>query len=65
MPKSFNRITQNFSDPENSFGLSKEYKFFLDQLKNKIRSSRLKAALMVNQEVISAYWHIGKKIIEH
>ena len=43
---------------------SKEYKFLLKELKNKIRSTRLKAALAINYEVIGLYWHIGKQIIE-
>lgn len=44
--------------------LTKEYKTFLSELKNKIRSSRFAAALAINHEVIKLYWHIGKEIIK-
>jgi len=49
---------------EISLNLTKEYKSFLNELKNKIRSARLRAALAINREVIDLYWHIGKQIIE-
>lgn len=48
----------------NSFRLDKEYKTFLDHLKHKVQSARLKTALAVNQEVIALYWYIGKQILE-
>lgn len=44
--------------------LTKEYKIFLGELKGKIQSARLKAALAVNHEVIELYWYIGRQIIE-
>lgn len=59
----FNRMTNKKSDIA-PFDLNKEYKVFLNALKNKIRSSRFKAALAINQEVIQLYWHIGKQLIE-
>lgn len=42
----------------------KQYKKFSLEIKNKVRSSRLQAALAVNTEVIRLYWYIGKSIIE-
>ncbi len=47
-----------------SLSFTQGYKVFLNQLKEKIRSARLRAALAVNREVIQLYWHIGKEIIE-
>lgn len=47
-----------------SLNLDKEYKAFLNELKDHIRGARLRAALAINQEVIKLYWHIGKQIIE-
>ncbi len=44
--------------------LDKDYKLFLQTLKEKIRTARLRAALAINREVIELYWHIGKQIIE-
>ena len=39
------------------------YVALLDGLKNRIRSSQVKAALAVNQELILLYWHIGREIL--
>jgi Uncharacterized conserved protein len=49
---------------ETHINFTKEYKAFLNELKNRIRGARLKAALSINREVIELYWHIGKQIIE-
>jgi len=46
------------------FKPSPEYKSLINDLKNQIRGARLKAALSINQEVITLYWYIGNKIIE-
>ena len=46
------------------FHADDRYRGLLTEIKNKIRSSRLQAALAVNKELISLYWHIGKRIIE-
>jgi len=46
------------------FHLNDDYKNFLVEIKNKVRSSRLQAALAINREVVSLYWHIGKEIIK-
>lgn len=58
-------IKEPSSTTEISFNLSKEYKTFLSDLKIKIRSARVKAALVINKELMTLYWHIGKQIIEH
>jgi len=42
----------------------KEYRFFLSKIKEKVRGSRIQAALSVNREVIHLYWHIGKEIVK-
>lgn len=47
-----------------SINFTSEYKEFIADIKSKVRSSRLRAALAVNLEVIELYWHIGRKIIE-
>lgn len=44
--------------------LSKEYKQWIVELKGKIRSAQIKAALSVNQELILLYWDLGKMISE-
>lgn len=40
----------------------KEYRLFLTEIKEKILSSQIKAALAVNQELIKLYWEIGSRI---
>lgn len=47
-----------------SLYVNKEYKNFLQEIKNRIKATRLRAALAANQEVIKFYWEIGKLIIE-
>jgi len=53
------------SIPQNiSLHLDQEYEHLFAEIKTKIQTSRLQAALAVNREVIYLYWFIGKKIIE-
>jgi predicted nuclease of restriction endonuclease-like (RecB) superfamily len=44
--------------------LPASYGAFLEELKKRIRTSRVKAALAANRELIVLYWHIGKSIVE-
>jgi predicted nuclease of restriction endonuclease-like (RecB) superfamily len=44
--------------------LDKEYTTFLSDLKQRVASSRYKAALSVNRELVLLYHHIGTKILE-
>ena len=48
---------------DNSF-LTPEYKSWLIELKSKIQSAQLRAALAVNSTVIRFYWELGKMIVE-
>lgn len=41
-----------------------EYKNWLVELKNKIRSTQIKAAIAVNSALILFYWELGKTISE-
>ena len=50
-------------EPDNIFS-TKEYETTLADLKKHIRSSQLKAAVVVNKELIKLYWIIGKTIVE-
>jgi hypothetical protein len=43
--------------------LSKEYKVWLQQLKQRIQSAQIKAALKVNAELIALYRELGKEIL--
>lgn len=42
----------------------KEYRELLEQIKGKVRSAQIKAAVSVNKELINLYWEIGKLICE-
>ena len=41
---------------------SSEYRDWIIELKSKIQSAQLKAAISVNKELLSLYWEIGKSI---
>jgi predicted nuclease of restriction endonuclease-like (RecB) superfamily len=40
------------------------YPAFLADLKNRIRTAQVRAALAVNRELVALYWHIGRSIVE-
>jgi predicted nuclease of restriction endonuclease-like (RecB) superfamily len=42
----------------------KDYQHWLEQVKSRIRTARIKASLAANAELISFYWDLGKMIIE-
>ena len=44
--------------------INQDYKDFLIDLKIRIRSAQIKAAHVVNRELIQLYWEMGKSIIE-
>ncbi len=44
--------------------LDTNYKNWISDLKNKIRTAQIKASLSVNEQMIMLYWEIGKSIVE-
>jgi predicted nuclease of restriction endonuclease-like (RecB) superfamily len=44
--------------------IDKEYSAWLKELKNKIRTVQIKAAVKVNSEMLNFYWELGKDIVE-
>lgn len=44
--------------------LNTDYKQWLTELKGKIRSTQIKAAIAVNSALIQFYWELGKMIAE-
>src|SRR5262245_2033972 len=44
--------------------LPEGYDALLRDLKERIRTAQLRAALAVNRELLALYWHIGKSIAE-
>jgi len=55
--KSFSSIKKEETSPT-------EYSKFIKSLKAKIRSAQIKAAVVVNRELVKLYWEIGKEIVE-
>ncbi len=51
-------MTQSAIEPSQPV-VSKEYKIFLKEIKERILSFQPKAAVAVNQELITLYWEIG------
>jgi predicted nuclease of restriction endonuclease-like (RecB) superfamily len=45
-------------------GIDKTYLQVLDELKSKIRTAQVKAALSVNSQMVILYWEIGKTILD-
>jgi predicted nuclease of restriction endonuclease-like (RecB) superfamily len=41
-----------------------EYKHFFEEVKEQIRKAQYQAMKLVNKELISLYWNLGKKIVE-
>jgi predicted nuclease of restriction endonuclease-like (RecB) superfamily len=51
MPRSFNKLPAS-------------YPTLLKEIKSRIHTAQIKAAISVNRELIKLYWHIGKSIVE-
>lgn len=45
-------------------GIDKSYYNILEDLKEKIRRARQRAAVVVNTELLSIYWEIGNTILQ-
>lgn len=50
--------------PKQTSPLPDNYDDFLRDLKERIRTAQVRAALAVNQELITLYWQIGRSILE-
>lgn len=49
---------------EHSLHLDKDYKDFLGNIKTRLKSAQLRAALAANSELIKFYWELGNDLIE-
>lgn len=52
------------TSPTPSSSFDQQYVVWLDELKQRIQQSRLKATLSVNRELILLYWQIGREILD-
>lgn len=48
---------------EVGFAVNDEYKAWIEDIKDKIKHSQIKAAVKVNYELLNLYWDIGKDIV--
>ncbi len=48
----------------NKITKSSDYNAFIKQIKSRIHSSQIKAAISVNQEMLKLYWFIGSEIVK-
>lgn len=48
---------------EVGFVVNDEYKEWIASIKDKIKSSQIKASMKVNKELLELYWHIGEDIV--
>ena len=51
-------------NPESTLGLDKHYLTFFNQIKERLRTTQIRAALAANTELIRFYWQLGKDLIE-
>lgn len=49
---------------EVGFIVNDEYKQWIENLKNRIKHTQIKAAVKVNYEMLDLYWTLGKDIVE-
>lgn len=49
---------------EVSFVVNDEYRAWIEDVKSRIKQSRLKAVVKVNYELLELYWGIGRDIVE-
>ena len=63
--RSAKRKASDLAQPsQQNVRLPSGYREFLDDLKTRIRTAQVKAALAVNRELIQLYWSIGADIVE-
>ena len=44
--------------------LDKNYLMFINEIKQKIKQAQIKAAIKVNEELLTLYWDIAKEIVK-
>lgn len=56
-------MEENMEKQEVGFVVNDEYREWIASIKDKIKSSQIKASMKVNKELLELYWHIGKDIV--
>ena len=60
----FSKIENDYKGLNSMKNSTTDYKNWLTELKGKIRSVQIKAAISVNSSLIQFYWELGKMISE-
>jgi hypothetical protein len=47
-----------------NLAVDRQYKKWVIELKNKIHTTQIKAAMSINKELLNLYWELGKEICE-
>ena len=50
---------------EVGFVVNDEYKAWIEDVKNRIKQSQVKAAVKVNYELLELYWEIGRALLKN
>ena len=58
-------MSKQLKTNDHILNLDQNYKSFLKELKDRLRTSQIKAALAVNKELIKFYWELGSDIIKY
>src|SRR5512147_212910 len=64
MPKKKSKTSPPAGDAPEAGLLPEEYESFLTEIKERIRTSQLRASVAINRELIALYWQIGSGIVE-
>lgn len=57
-------MKEKLKNNEISLHLDKDYKNFLSDIKNRLKTAQIRAALAANSELIKFYWELGADLIE-
>ena len=49
---------------EVGFVVTDDYKTWIEEVKNKIRNSQIKASVRINYEMLDLYWNLGVAICD-
>lgn len=57
-------MNKQLKKPQVILNLDKNYKEFLTEMKNRLKTTQIRAALTTNKELIQFYWQLGKELVE-
>lgn len=57
-------MTTTITKKPETLSLDENYKTFLTEIKNRLKTAQIRAALAANSELIKFYWQLGSDLIE-